>query len=178
MANAFDQFDEAAPAERAPLQVTVTPPRMAAAAANAFDQFDATPPAARGVLGTIDDAVRALASGATLGWADKLAAAGNAALGQGNYETNLAQEQARTAQIPTAVRLPSEIAGAVGSTVAAAPVLGPLAAATGAAKLPGLARAILGGAGVGASFGAGGAPSGEELPGATPVQRRGQALGR
>jgi len=126
----------------------------------AFDGSQWQPMAAprKSALGYIDDAVRALASGATFGWADKLAARGNELLGSGTYEQNLARERARTAQIPTAIGLPAEIAGAVGSTIAAAPLAAPLAATrAGAAlsRLPAAARFAGLGAAQGALVGAG-----------------------
>lgn len=50
----------------------------------------------RNLLGKIDDAVRMFATGATLGFGDKLAAGVDSALGQGNYEGNLAENRAMT----------------------------------------------------------------------------------
>lgn len=121
----------------------------------------------KGLLGTVDDVVRSLASGATFGFADELAAKADELTGRGGtYEQNLAREHARDAAIPGAVRIPGEIGGAVAGTIAAAPVAAPLAAATGVGKLGALARSILGGTGVGALFGAGNASSGDRLRGA------------
>ena len=45
---------------------------------------------------TVDDYVRAAANGLTFGWADRLAAAGDAALGKGDYKTNVKQERAQS----------------------------------------------------------------------------------
>src|SRR6185369_17525485 len=90
------------------------------APANAF--ADLIPAPSKGVLGHVDDAVRSLAQGATFGFADELAAAGNTLpiIGTGkSYEENLADEKARNAAIPAAVKIPGEVAGAVGSAVAA-----------------------------------------------------------
>lgn len=42
---------------------------------------------------TADDLVRAAANGITFGWADRLAAKGNAALGSGDYASNVKQER-------------------------------------------------------------------------------------
>jgi hypothetical protein len=124
------------------------------------------PAKSRGVLGYIDDAVRSLASGATFGFADKIAAKGDELLGKGKYEENLAAERARDEQIPAAIKYPGEIAGAVGGMVAAAPVTAPLKAISGIARLPGYVRAIGGGAAAGAAYGAGESKPGEELKGA------------
>jgi hypothetical protein len=114
----------------------------------------------------VDDPVRAMAQGATFGWADPIAARMGALTGQGSYEENLARERAQTAAIPGAIRYPAEIAGAIGSTVAAAPATAAGAALTGVERLPWLARTVLGGGAGGALFGAGEAPPGERLTGA------------
>lgn len=116
----------------------------------------------KGILGYVDDAVRALASGATFGYADEIAAKANSLFNGKDYETNLASERARDANIPGVISVPAEIAGGVGSAIASAPVTGPLAVASGAAKLPGLARSVLGGMGIGALYGSGNADSGIE----------------
>lgn len=47
-------------------------------------------------LQTVDDYVRAAANGLTFGWADRLAAAGDAALGKGDYKSNVKQERAQS----------------------------------------------------------------------------------
>ncbi len=123
----------------------------------------------KGVLGYVDDAARALAQGATFGYADELAAAANTlpVVGSGkSYTENLAAEKARNEQIPGAIKYPGEIAGAVGSTIAAAPATAAAATATGLAKLPGIVRSILGGAAAGGAFGSGNAEPGQRLEGA------------
>lgn len=134
----------------------------------AFDGKDWQPVTTHGhgVLGYIDDTVRALASGMTFGYADEFAAKMGELTGiggkKGDYAGNLAQQQARDAQIPAAINIPGQIAGSIASSVAAAPVTGPVAAATGIAKLPGAAKAILGGAAAGGLYGSGTADSGLE----------------
>jgi hypothetical protein len=145
----------------------------------AFDGKDwaAVPAQSKGVLGYIDDAVRSLASGATFGYADEIAAKANELVGSGTYESNIAKERARDAQIPTAIKLPGEIAGAVGSTIAAAPVTAAGAAITGAAKLPALVRNIGIGATGGALFGSGDAEEGARLEGAGKGALLGGTLG-
>lgn len=146
----------------------------------AFDgkTWSAVEAKSKGVLGYIDDAVRSLASGATFGYADELAAKMDELTGRGgSYDQNLAREQARDAQIPAAIKYPGEIAGAVGSAVAAAPVTGAVGAASGFAKLPGIAKAILGGTGVGAAFGSGDAQPGQRLQGAAQGAAIGAATG-
>ena len=134
----------------------------------------------KGVLSYVDDAVRSIANGITFGYADELAAKGNELLGSGTYEQNIAQERARNEQIPTAISLPGEIAGAVGATIAAAPVAG-LAGATrlgqAAARLPQTLRyGALGGA-EGALAGSGNAVEGERLGGAITGAAIGAPIG-
>lgn len=124
------------------------------------------PPPSKGAFGYIDDAVRAVAQGATFGYADELAAKANSLIGNKTYEQNLAEEQQRNAQIPAAIKYPGEIAGAVGGAIASAPVVAPVAAATGIARLPGIARSILAGVTGGALFGSGEAEPGGRLAGA------------
>lgn len=145
------------------------------------------PAKSKGVLNYIDDAVRSLASGVTFGFADEIAAKANTVFGLGAkqnlssliegkgsaYEQNLAAERARDKQIPLAIKLPGEVAGAVASTVAAAPVTGTVAALTGLSKLPAIVRSVGTGATGGALFGAGDAEEGDRLEGAA----KGAAIG-
>ena len=116
----------------------------------------------KGVFRYIDDAVRAIASGVTFGYADELSAAVRSKVEGGNYEDRLAQERARDAAIPTAIKLPGEVAGGVAGAIAAAPVTGPLAAASGVARLPAAARMVAGGAAAGGLYGSGSAEGGVE----------------
>lgn len=109
-----------------------------------------------GVLSYIDDAVRAIASGMTFGYADEIAAKADQVTGRGgSYEKNLEKERARDASIPAAIKIPGEIAGAVASTVATAPVTGAAMTVTGLSKLPGIAKAVIGGATAGGLYGSG-----------------------
>lgn len=134
----------------------------------AFDGRDwkPVPAQSKGVLGYVDDAVRAIANGVTFGWADELAAKGNELVGRGTYDENLKAEAARSARIPAGIKIPGEIAGAVGGAVVTMPIAGAAAAATGLSRLPQAARFIGGGAASGAAFGAGEAEPGSRLEGA------------
>jgi hypothetical protein len=109
---------------------------------------------------------RAAAQGATFGWAPEIVARGQELIGRGSYEENLARTRGELAAIPAAIRYPSEAVGAAATGIASAPLTGSLAAATGASRLPWVARAVGAGAGTGALFGAGEAPSGQRLQGA------------
>ena len=109
---------------------------------------------AKGVARELDTDVRTLAEGATFGFADEIAAAGSAALGQGTYEENLAAEQARDAAIEPGRRIAGNVAGAVASL--------PLLPLKGA----GMLRAAGEGAALSGVAGAGFAKPGERLKGA------------
>lgn len=145
----------------------------------AFDgkAWQSVPAQSKGVLGYIDDVVRSIASGVTFGYADELAAKGNELFGSGTYEENLAKERARDQQIPAAISIPGEIAGAVGSTLLAAPV----AAGTGLLRatqaLPQAARFAGLGAAEGALAGSGNAVEGQRLQGAGAGAAIGGAVG-
>lgn len=132
----------------------------------------------KGVLGYVDDAVRSVASGMTFGFADELAAKMNEFTGLGgSYDENLKKEQKRDASIPTAIKLPGEIAGGVASSVLAAPAAGAASAATGLSKLPQWMRlAGIGGA-TGGLYGAGSAEQGERTEGAAKGALIGAPLG-
>lgn len=120
----------------------------------------------KGMLGYIDDAVRSLASGVTAGYADEFAAKMDELVGRGGYEQNLQREAARDAQIHPAIKIPGEIAGAVGGTILAAPAAGAAATASGLARLPAALKFGGLGAAEGALFGSGNAAPGERLQGA------------
>ena len=152
----------------------------------ALDGVDWKPvPASKGVFSYIDDAVRSIASGVTFGFADELAAKMDELTGRGGtYEHNVARERARDAQIPGAISIPGEIAGAVGSTVAAAPLAAGAAAMALPARvaqtlkgLPELLKYLGLGAVEGAAAGAGGATEGERLGGAVTGGAIGGAVG-
>jgi hypothetical protein len=135
----------------------------------AFDgtEWKPVPRQSKGVLGYVDDAVRSLASGATFGFMDEIAAKADELTGRGgSYAENVQRERARDKQIPGAIAIPGEIAGAVGGAVAAAPAAAATAVATGLSRLPQTARYIMGGAAGGGLFGAGSAEEGNRLSGA------------
>ena len=131
----------------------------------------------KGAFETIDDIVRSVAGGMTFGFADEAAAAGNAAIGQGDYRRNLEQEQARDESISPYVSIPGQIAGGL-----ATGGLGAMRAMGSKAiqNAPRLARAA-GYAGVGATeggiAGAGFAKPGDRAEGATTGAALGGALG-
>jgi hypothetical protein len=141
-------------------------------------------PASKGVFQYIDDAVRSLASGATFGWADEFAAKMDeltgrrgqnptgVTAGKSAYEQNLAREQARDAQIPIAIKLPGEVAGAVGTTLLVAPLAAWKAIAHATSRVPQWARFAGLGATEGGLAGAGG-DSEDRLGGAA----KGAAIG-
>lgn len=140
-------------------------------------QAPAAPPApaapGRGMIGFADDVVRSIANGVTFGWGDEIAAKMGSLTGiggkAGDYEGNLARERARDAEISNAISIPGQVAGAVGGTLAAAPVAAAVrlpGALASLAQLPSRVRyGALGGA-EGALSGAGGATEGERLSGA------------
>ena len=90
----------------------------------------------------VEDVIRSLASGASLGLADEFAAFMSSLTGfgglteGGTYEEEIAAQRARDVEIPASVAIPAEIVGGVGSAIAA----GPAVAARAAAALP--ARAV------------------------------------
>lgn len=135
----------------------------------------------KGVLGYIDDAVRSIASGVTFGYADEIAAKMNELTGLGgSYEQNVAQERARDVAIPSAIAIPGQIAGAVGSTLAAAPLAGAAAGtriAQAASRLPQTLRYAGLGAVEGALAGSGAATEGNRLEGAASGAAVGAPVG-
>lgn len=133
----------------------------------------------KGILNYIDDAVRALANGMTFNYADELAAGANTLVNGKSYAENKAAEDARDANIPTAIKVPGEIAGGVATALASAPVAGPIAAATGIAKLPAIARTVLGGAAAGGLYSSGAAEGGvsDRAAAAVPGAVLGGAVG-
>jgi hypothetical protein len=133
----------------------------------------------KGVLGYIDDAVRAIANGATFGFADEISAKANEMIGRGSYDQNVAKERARNKQIPAGIAIPGEIAGGVASALATAPVTGPAAVASGLSKLPRALQFALGGAAAGGLSGAGNAEGGlaERATAAVPGAAIGAGIG-
>lgn len=81
-------------------------------------QKEASHPSLEETLQHIDDGVRLLANGLTLGYADNIAAAGNAMFSPGafgvNYDKNLADEKARS-------KAAQDRSGVVGAMIGAAP---------------------------------------------------------
>lgn len=105
------------------------------------------PVKSKGLLNYVDDAVRSLASGITLGWSDEIAAKGNELLGRGSYEENVKTERAKNDQISPYMKIPGEIAGAM---------MLPVGAALSGATLPArMGRGAAVGGAMGAIHGAG-----------------------
>ena len=136
-------------------------------------------PSSKGVFEYIDDAVRALAQGATLGFADEFAAKMEELVGRGTYEENLAKQRARDKAIPSAISVPGEIAGAVAGTVAAAPIAAaaiPARVAAASKAFPEFLRFFGLGAAEGALAGAGHA-EGSRIEGSAKGAALGGAVG-
>src|SRR4051812_47155830 len=102
-----------------PAQTAVHPQTKQMMAYDGKD-WQSVPAKSKGILNYIDDAVRSIASGATLGWSDEIAAKGNELLGRGTYEDNVKAERQRNEQIPAWMKIPGEIAGATMLPVGAA----------------------------------------------------------
>ena len=101
-------------------------------------------PAEKGVLQSVDDRARWLANFVTLGFADKLAAKADEALGRGNYEQNLAKERVKSAAAETDVTIPEKLV--LGAAGIAPMVLagGPSGALASAARLAGAPAGVTG----------------------------------
>jgi len=92
------------------------PPAAAPAAPMAAQPAAPAVPQEKSVMQSVDDRARWLANFVTLGFADKLAAKADEALGSGTYQQNLAKERLRSASAETDVTLPEKLAlGAVGT---------------------------------------------------------------
>jgi hypothetical protein len=157
----------------------------------AFDgqAWVAVPAKSKGVLGYIDDAVRSIANGITFGYADEFAAKMDdltgrtpqtmtgLVSGKSVYEQNLEKERARNAQIPAAISIPGEVAGAVGSTLLAAPVVAATRIGQAAAALPKALKYGGIGAAEGALAGSGNATEGSRLQGAATGAAIGAPVG-
>lgn len=152
-----------------------------------LEQLNAPP----GALETLDDTIRMLASGVTIGGADEIAAGINAFLGIGEgetfddrYDSNLSKEMSRDEAIrerEPGAALTAEILGGVGGAVAGGTLL---SAAPGAGAVVGAVKNVpsaikLGtiGATVGAASGALNAPPGERGSGALLGGATGALLG-
>lgn len=127
----------------------------------------------KGVIGYLGDVGQSIASGATFNYFDEIAAKGGELLGIGDYESNVKALRDREANISPWISVPGQVAGAVGTTLAALPAAAPAAAALGAtrfgaalSKLPQFLKFGALGAGEGAIAGSGAATSGERLQGA------------
>jgi hypothetical protein len=99
-------------------------------------------PAEKSLMQSVDDRARWLANFVTLGFADKLAAKADEALGQGTYQQNLANQRLRSASAETDVTTPEKlILGAAGI----APMVlagGPSGALASAARMAGAPAAV------------------------------------
>lgn len=73
----------------------------------------AEPPLWKGIAKSADDVVRSIASGLTFGFADELAAAGNAAFTDDTYEQAHEKEMARDADIHPGIAIPGQLAGGI-----------------------------------------------------------------
>lgn len=118
------------------------PPAGAPAAAPMAPAAAPPAPAEKSVLQSVDDRARWLANFVTLGFADKLAAKADEALGQGTYAQNLANQRLRSASAENDVTLPEKLvmgAAGIAPMVLAGGVAG--AAASGA-RLAGAPAAV------------------------------------
>jgi hypothetical protein len=133
----------------------------------------------KGVLGKIDDYVRAAANGMTFGLADRFAAGMGAATGiggkSGDYAGNLADERAKTGAFEAEHPIASTVTNIAGGAAV------PIGAFGAAAKGVGLGMKVLRGSGAGAALGGiGGAASAPDWtdPGQTAVSTaKGVGLG-
>jgi len=116
----------------------------------------------RGLGSQLLDVPLAAAQGITGGYMDEIGAALKTAINKRPYEENLAATRARYEEIPTAVGIPSEIAGGVGTMFAAAPVLAGTKIAQVFARLPPWLRSTGLGSLIGGIFGSGYAEGGLE----------------
>lgn len=145
----------------------------------ALKQIGFKAPPARSIGQLTGDVALSVGQGATAGWADEALAAGQTALGMGKptYEENRADWSARTKEIPPQIRIPGEVVGAVGASMAVAPIAGPAAVATGLAKVPAWLRYAGVGTLTGAAYGGGEAEPGQRLEGAGKGATMGAATG-
>jgi hypothetical protein len=138
----------------------------------------------RSPLERADDLARAVASGATFGGADEFAAGMAALTGtggqvEGDYETLLAGERERQAQIPPSTAIPGEVGGGIAATAIAGPYAAGTKAAQYLARAPGWIKASGLGGLFGALYGFGSGEGGleERLEGATESAALGGAVG-
>lgn len=161
-----------------PAQTAMHPQTKKTVAFDGKDWVDVIPPS-RTAGQLAGDVGMSMANGATFGFAGEGMAAGQTALGMGKptYGENLADWQAREKEIPLGIKIPGEVAGGALATMAAAPVAGPAAAATGIAKIPAWLRYAGMGTLGGAAYGAGDAEPGQRLEGAGKGAAIGLAAG-
>lgn len=85
----------------------------------------------------IRQGITAFTQGATAGASDEILAAGDAALGRGSLQENLAARQKELADVPAAIRTPAEVAGGLFTTLPAGAVLNTVPGALGYGALYG-----------------------------------------
>ena len=138
------------------------------------------PSVGRKAMKAVDDIVRSVASGATFGFADEIAAKMGALTGVGgqtegqDYEKLLAAERERDKAIHPGISIPGNIAGGVASGMATA---GPVFGAKALSAVPNIVKSVGLGAAEGGLAGAGYAKEGERLEGAGTGAAIGGALG-
>lgn len=131
----------------------------------------------KGILGYVDDAARSVASGATFGYMDEIAGGLNSLVGDGTYQENVAKERARDEQIHPAIAIPGQIAGAVGTTMIAAPIALASRAGQAVAQLPRYLKFGGVGAAEGGLAGSGNATEGNRMQGAATGAAIGAPVG-
>lgn len=122
-------------------------PEQPPAGPTTFALPEAPPP---NVFQKVDDFVRRTANDLTFGFADKLAAKGNEALGYGTYEENIAKERSQTKQAAENIGVPATVAASLLGGVGGGMALGALRLSPLAYAGPGLMSRI----GLGAAEGA------------------------
>lgn len=138
-----------------------------------------SPPQQGGWFRHLDNLIRSVASGATFGLADEIAAGMGSLTGGGSYENLLEAERARDRGISAWTKVPGEIAGGAATAIAAGPIVAGTRIAQAGSRLPGWAQAAgLGGA-FGGAYGFGTAEGGAEdrLKGAATGGAVGAAAG-
>lgn len=155
-------------------------PEQAAPTSAPWQKYGGSAPAAaRGVLGTVDDTMRMLASGATFGYADEIAAKMGSATGiggkSGDYQGNLATERSRDDDVMSRMPVTSMIAKMIGAV--ASPANKVIGAGVGAVRAPGYVNYAMQGAIGGGITGAGESTEGNRLSGGTTGAAFGGAFG-
>ena len=122
-------------------------PEQPPAGPTTFALPEAPPP---NLFQKVDDFVRRTANDLTFGFADKLAAKGNAALGYGTYEENIAKERSQTKQAAENIGVPATVAASLLGGIGGGMALGALRLSPLAYAGPGLMSRV----GFGAAEGA------------------------